>query len=112
MNNDIFIKQLNNIGLEPDVYLKCAKILARKTGYDPNKLDFALNNNNKLKYITPDDKIIYFGKAKYNDFIIWTFLEQNGKAPEGQANKKRYVFLNLMVKCQKYINLENILLMN
>lgn len=91
MGKDKFIKQLEEIGFKPDDYLKKARTVAKREGYDPKKLNFSMNNNNKLKYESPEG-LKHFGKAGYGDFLIWSFKEKNGKVPAGYADKKRNVF--------------------
>lgn len=91
MGKDKFIKQLEEIGFEPNKYLNFAKNVAKKEGYNPDKLYFANNNDNKLLYESPEGKK-YFGKAGYGDFIIWTFKEDKGEVKKGYANQKRNVF--------------------
>lgn len=86
---DAFLKQLHDLNLTPDTYLECAKILAEANGYPTDKLDFAFNNDNKLSIVAPDGKVVRFGKANYNDYIIWTWREINGEVPEGTAHKRR-----------------------
>ena len=88
---DKFIRQLKEIGLTPETYLEVARRVAKREGYNPNKLELALNNDNKLKYNSPDG-IKYFGKAGYGDFIIWCYLERNNEVPKGYADMKRNVF--------------------
>ena len=92
MKNDKFIKQLHELGLTPETYLQCAKILAKKSGYSTAKIDFALDNDHKLSIVSPDGKVVRFGKATYNDYIIWTWLETNGEVPEGTAHERRRLY--------------------
>jgi hypothetical protein len=88
---DKFIKQLEDINYPVEQYLKDAKEVAKKRGYNPDKLFFANNNDNKLLYESPEGKK-YFGKAEYGDYLIWTFKENNKIVEKGYANKKRNVF--------------------
>ena len=88
---DKFIKQLDKIGLSKYEYLAHAKMMARHHGYVPDLLTFAENNDNKLKYESPRGTV-YFGKAGYNDYIIWGFLEKEGEVEKGFAKKKRHMF--------------------
>ena len=91
LHGDKFVKQLKKVKLSVEDYLKEAKKLAKESGYDPNKISLAMNNDNKLKYETPDG-IEYFGKAGYGDFIIWSHKERNKQVPLGTADKKRNTF--------------------
>ena len=89
---DVFIKQLHDIGLNPETYLQCAKILAKKSGYPTDKIDFSLDDDHKLCIVSPSGKVIRFGKAQYNDYILWTWLEINKEVPEGTAHDKRRLY--------------------
>ena len=91
MGKDKFIKQLEDINYPVDKYLNDVKKIALEEGYEPNKLSYAYNNDNKLKYDSPEG-IKYFGKAGYGDFLIWTFKENKGLVREGYAKMKRNVF--------------------
>jgi hypothetical protein len=88
---DKFIKQLENIKYPIDKYINDAKKVALKEGYDPEKLSYADNNDNKLKYDSPDG-LKYFGKVGYGDFLIWSFKEKKGIVKKGYAKMKRNVF--------------------
>lgn len=101
---DTFIKQLKELNLNPELYLKIAKTIAKKRNYDESKLSFALNNNHKLKYDSPEG-IKYFGKANYGDYIIWLFNEINGKVKNGYADMKRNVFHKSHSKISQIHNL-------
>lgn len=91
MGKDKFIRQLEEMNYPVNKYLDKAKKVAEKEGYDPNKLSLANNNDNKLKYESPEG-IKYFGKAGYGDFLIWSFKENRGDVKEGYAKMKRNVF--------------------
>lgn len=91
MGKDKFVKQLENLEFPVDTYLQIAKNIAAKEGYDPTKLSLANNNDNKLKYESPEG-IKYFGKAGYGDYIIWSFKEQKGIVKKGYSDIKRNVF--------------------
>jgi len=88
---DRFFKQLKKIKFPQESYIDIAKRVAKREGYDPEKLSFANNNDNKLKYEAPDG-VKYFGKAGYGDYIIWLFKERNKHVPVGYADKKRNTF--------------------
>jgi hypothetical protein len=88
---DKFIAQLQRIGFSPEAYLLVARTVAEREGYDPDRLNFAMNDNNKLKYDSPEG-VRYFGKAGYGDYILWLFEERNNNVPRGFAEKKRRVF--------------------
>jgi len=104
MGKDKFLIQLEKIKYPVDKYLNDAKIVAKKEGYDPEKLSFANNNDNKLKYESPEG-IKYFGKAGYGDFLIWTFKEKNNEVKKGYAKMKRNVFRKSHSAITKMYNL-------
>jgi hypothetical protein len=78
-----FFNQLNKIDYEPESYLKDARKIAKKRGYNPKLLNFSNKKNKKLNYNGVD-----FGQVNYNDFLIYQFLEKKGDIPKGEANKK------------------------
>jgi hypothetical protein len=86
-----FMKQLKEIDLSPEDYMKMAKYQAKQKGYDPELLFFSVDGDHKLVYDSPEG-LRRFGKVGYGDFIIWTWLEKKGKVPKGTASKKRNVF--------------------
>ena len=92
MPADVFMKQLHAMGLSPDTYLECAKVLAKANGYPTDKLDFAFDDDHKLMIQSPSGKISRFGKAKYMDYILWSWWEINEKVPEGTAQKRRRLY--------------------
>ncbi len=104
LGKDKFLTQLEKIKYPIDKYLNDAKRAAKKEGYDPNKLSFANNNDNKLKYDSPEG-IKYFGKAGYGDFLIWTFKEKNNEVKKGYAKMKRNVFRKSHSAITKMYNL-------
>ena len=87
------IDQLKEIGLNPKKYLQVAREQAEENGYENfDELEFSMNGIHKLQIPNEEGKIIRFGRVGYGDFLIWSYLEAKGKAPEGQADKKRNVF--------------------
>jgi DNA adenine methylase len=84
LGNNKFFNQLNKINLNPQDYLKFAKLIAKHNNYNPDLLEFADNNKHKLQYNN-----IPFGAVNYNDFIIYNWLELNNKVSEGTADLKR-----------------------
>jgi len=82
-----FHKQLAEVGLTHNIYMKKAKELAKASGYDPNKLSMSEDEDHKLCYDG-----ICFGKVDYFDYIIYSWLESKGKLPEGTADKKRKAY--------------------
>lgn len=88
-----FHKQLEKVGLTHDKYMKQVKILAKDTGYDPSKVHMSEDENHKCVYHSPDGDV-YFGKVGYGDFIIYSWLEQQGEEEEGFAEMKRNAYLS------------------
>jgi hypothetical protein len=101
---DKFMRQLEKVGFSPEAYLMVARRVAEREGYDPAKLDFASNNDNKLVYDSPEGKR-YFGKAGYGDYLLWLFEERNNSVPKGFADSKRYVFRKSHSAISKKYNL-------
>lgn len=89
--DDAFVKQLGEIGLTSTEYLHEAKLRARQAGYDPSLLSYANDGVHKLQYMTPHG-LRRFGRVGYNDYIIWSYLEQEDKVPKGYAAMKRNTF--------------------
>jgi tRNA1(Val) A37 N6-methylase TrmN6 len=90
---DTIINQLEEIGLSPKKYLQVAREQAEENGYKNfDELEFSDNGIHKLQIPNEEGKIIRFGRVGYGDFLIWSYLEGKGEAPEGQAEKKRNVF--------------------
>ena len=87
-----FHKQLEKVGLTHDKYMKQVKLLAKDTGYDPSKVEMSEDENHKCVYHSPDGDV-YFGKVGYGDFIIYSWLEQQGEEEEGFAEMKRDAYL-------------------
>ncbi len=86
-----FAKQLADIGLSQEQYLRHARELARRHGYDPKKVSFAENGVNKLTY-KDGNRISHFGRVGYGDFIIWSWKEKQGSVPKGFAKQKQNTF--------------------
>lgn len=87
-----FHKQLKEIGLTHDKYMKQVKLLAKDTGYDPSKVEMSIDEDHKCVYHSPDGDV-YFGKVGYADFIIYSWLEQQGEEEEGTAESRRNAYL-------------------
>ena len=71
-----FIKELKQLNINPDNYLKQAKKQAKLSGLDPTKLKFSEDPKKKLTY-----EGISFGASSYNDYIIYK-LKQDPKADQ------------------------------
>lgn len=87
-----FRKQLEEVGLDPDEYLKEVKAKAVHHGYDPSTIDFSDDRTHKIRMERPDGKIVRFGRVQYNDFLIWSHLETNNQVSKGTAHQKRSRF--------------------
>ena len=88
---DRFAKQLDVLGLSPNDYLTQARMMARHHGYRSDLLTFAKDGTHKLRYESPQgDK--YFGKAGAGDYIIYQYMEREGKVEKGYASEKRKTF--------------------
>jgi DNA adenine methylase len=88
---DKFHKQLEKVGLDHETYMKAVKVLAKRNGYDPSKVEMSDDGIHKLVYHSPEG-LKRFGRVGYGDFIIWSQEELNGNVPKGYADQKRYVF--------------------
>ena len=77
---------------EPSLYLEEVKRRAKKHGYDPESVSFAEDGKHKIQYETPTGQIVRFGRVGYGDFILWSWLEEEGKVPKGFAEEKRNTF--------------------
>jgi DNA adenine methylase len=86
-----FQLKLEKIGLKPMNYLKQAKLMADKTGYDGDKVLFCNTGKNKLMYESPDG-LVHFGNPDYPDYIIYSWLEHIGQVEEGYADKRRELY--------------------
>jgi hypothetical protein len=89
----VFEDQLQELEYDPKKYLSKAKANAKKAGYDPKQLSFCVDGTHKLQMKTPDGKLEKFGRVGYGDFLIWSFLERNGKVEKGEAKKRRKAYL-------------------
>ena len=76
---DKFHKQLEDKNITHDQYMKAASKAAKKSDYDPSKLEMSSDGDHKLTYTTPDGQVVPFGKVDYNDYIIYT-LSKNTNA--------------------------------
>jgi len=86
-----FQSKLDKMGLKPSLYLKKAREMAEKNGYDPKKVIFCTRGTNKLQYEGPDGST-HFGNPDYPDYIIYTWLEHIHEVDEGTADKRRELY--------------------
>ena len=69
-----FIKQLQRMKIDPKEYLRIAKSNAKRNGLNPDELEFSTKSTKKLMY-----ENIHFGSYGYNDYIIYTLLNDTKK---------------------------------
>lgn len=95
-----FSSRLEQMGIEPSDYLALVKKNAEEYGYDPESVSFAKNGIHKIEMMTPQGQRVRFGRANYNDFLIWSHLEELGEVPKGTAKAKqnRFVKSHLAMK--------------
>lgn len=81
-----FVKQLEDAGMTSKDYLRKARAVAKKAGYDGRAIE--LSDDGKHKLMIYDDKgnAVRFGRVGYADFIIWT------KTHPAEAEKKRKAY--------------------
>ena len=85
--------KLEDLDIVPDLYLRLIKSSARShKRYDPSRIFLSDKKPFKLYYITPEDKKIYFGDSRYNDFFIYDILDHHNIVPEGYAIKRRDLY--------------------
>jgi hypothetical protein len=77
---DAFMRQLADVGLSPEIYLKRARASAKREGYNPKGVSFANDGVHKLAY-TDGKRTSKFGRVGYRDFIIWKFLGSSSNTP-------------------------------
>jgi hypothetical protein len=69
-------------------FLKAAKGAAKRTGYDPAKLDLARDSTHKLVYESPEG-VRRFGARGYGDFIYFSKFEPQIADQKRQSYRKR-----------------------
>ena len=87
-----FKNMLSIMGINPNDYLEDVNENAKKYGYTP--VYFSNNNKFKLMILSPNNKLIHFGSAINNDFIIYQYLEDMKREPKGTAQKRRKAYLS------------------
>lgn len=98
------LKQMRAVGLKehliggyinkPQWYLRAAKVRATEAGYIPSDLFWADDGVHKLMMRDDKNKFHYFGKAGYNDYLIYLKLEELGKVEPGTADIMRQRYHN------------------
>jgi hypothetical protein len=82
-----FKKQLDALGISPDVYLREARKRAKAFGVDATKLTFAPDSKHKLQIESPSGKHVKFGASGLGDFILYSL----SKNPAAHEHRKRYL---------------------
>ena len=86
-----FQKKLDKMGFSPEQYIKIARKVGQRLGYNPSKIVFCNRGTNKLMYESPNGTV-HFGNPDYPDFIIYSWLEHKGEVPSGTADKRRELY--------------------
>lgn len=81
-----FKAQLEKAGLSPEEYLRKAREVANREGYDGRALQFSDNGVNKLMIYDDEGKPRHFGRVGYGDYIIYSATDKE------LAEKKRNTF--------------------
>jgi len=81
-----FKAQLEKAGLSPEEYLRKARAVANREGYDGRALEFSDNDKNKLMIYDDEGKPSRFGRVGYGDYIIYSATDKK------LAEKKRNTF--------------------
>lgn len=81
-----FKAQLEKAGLSPEEYLRKAREVANREGYDGRALEFSDNGKNKLMIYDDEGKPRHFGRVGYGDYIIYSATDK------ALADKKRNTF--------------------
>ena len=93
-----FIDELIEKNIDPFVYLEAVKSNAVKFGYPTWETIIFTKLPYKIQITKPDGKIIEFGRAGYNDFLIYKSLAKKRKITMQEANKRRINFNKRMIK--------------
>jgi len=79
--------------MDKKLYLLVAKMRAKEAGYDPDLLILANDGVHKLSY-----KGVKFGNKDYNDYILYSWLESQGKITPKEVDKHRSNYLKRATK--------------
>ena len=91
--------KLDDLDITPELYLRFIKSTAKSRGkYDPSRIFLSDKKGKKLYYLTPDDRKIYFGDSRYNDFYIYQILEHHHIVSEDYCLKQRERYLKRAMK--------------
>ena len=103
-----FLNILFKKNIDSDLYLKLVKYNASINGYNPNFIKFSNDLKHKLTYKSPNG-LIYFGSARYNDFIIYILKEGWSLAIEKRSNYHKRFNKTIYDKYSPYELSKNIL---
>ena len=92
-----FIDELLKKNIDPFIYLEAVKANAVKFGYPTWETIIFTKLPYKVQITRPDGKIIRFGRAGYNDFLIYKSLARKRKITMQEANRKRINFNKRMI---------------
>ena len=93
-----FIDELIERDINPFVYLDAVKRNAVIFGYPTWETIIFTKLPYKVQITRPDGKIIKFGRAGYNDFLIYKSLAKKRKITMQEANQHRINFNKRMIK--------------
>lgn len=74
--------------MDKKLYLSVAKMRAKEAGYDPDLLILANDGVHKLSY-----NGVKFGNKDYNDYILYSYMESQGKITPQEADNRRRLYL-------------------
>lgn len=83
-------------------FLSDAKANAQKNGYDPSKLSLATDNTHKLQYLTPDNKIVKFGRLPYKDYLYYKRYEPTIASQKQNTFRKSHGAISKLHNLGKY----------
>ncbi|MCX6711628.1 MAG: hypothetical protein NT139_01145 [Candidatus Woesearchaeota archaeon] len=89
-----FKNKLEELKYNSKKYLRIARKRAKEYDLNPKLLEFSDNPDSKLMY----DKTAYFGAPDYNDYIIYSLLEEDGKITQEYKNERRNAYLKRATK--------------
>ncbi len=78
----------NDLDTSVNEYLKIAKRIAKKKGYNPDLLTISNKKNKKLNY-----NGVNFGSSLNNDFIIYSLMAKDGQITKDEAKDHRRRYL-------------------
>jgi hypothetical protein len=70
--------------MDKKLYLLVAKMRAKEAGYNPDLLSLANDKVHKLSY-----NGVKFGNKNYNDYILYSWMESQGRMSPQEVDMKR-----------------------